>query len=144
MDALTEEWIGAYMKDRRTGGAVRLITGVGGRLYIDMTDFLRNKRMRPRLPSMADVYGPRAKAAIQHLLEDPRFAPVRGMPFGFGPTVAREYGIPAVICLRDATRRIQDGDLITVDGAAGTVTPMDDGFDAHGAAGRESECADPG
>ncbi|MFC4565199.1 PEP/pyruvate-binding domain-containing protein [Nocardiopsis mangrovi] len=46
-----------------------------------------------------------------------------GSPIAHGPTVAREYGIPAVICLRDATRRIKDGDLITVDGTAGTVTP---------------------
>jgi pyruvate,water dikinase len=36
--------------------------------------------------------------------------------------VAREYGIPAVICVRDATQVITTGQLITVDGAAGTVT----------------------
>jgi pyruvate,water dikinase len=34
---------------------------------------------------------------------------------------AREYGIPAVVALSDATRRIRDGQLIEVDGAAGTV-----------------------
>lgn len=39
-----------------------------------------------------------------------------------GPTVAREYGIPAVICVPDATRLIRTGDLITVDGATGTIT----------------------
>jgi pyruvate,water dikinase len=37
--------------------------------------------------------------------------------------VAREYGIPAVICVPDATRRITTGQIITVDGATGTVTP---------------------
>ncbi|MBC3190344.1 pyruvate, water dikinase [Pseudonocardia sp. C8] len=46
-----------------------------------------------------------------------------GSPMAHGPTVAREYGIPAVICLRDATQLITTGQLITVDGAAGTVTP---------------------
>lgn len=45
-----------------------------------------------------------------------------GAPLAHGPTVAREYGIPAVICVRDATRVIKTGQLITVDGAAGTVT----------------------
>ncbi|RJL35955.1 PEP/pyruvate-binding domain-containing protein [Bailinhaonella thermotolerans] len=44
-----------------------------------------------------------------------------GSPVAHGPTVAREYGIPAVICVRDATRRIRTGQLITIDGAAGTV-----------------------
>ena len=34
---------------------------------------------------------------------------------------AREYGIPAVVALPDATRRIRDGQLVEVDGAAGTV-----------------------
>ncbi len=35
--------------------------------------------------------------------------------------VAREYGIPAVLGSGDATRVLADGDLIEVDGAAGTV-----------------------
>ncbi|GGO61961.1 PEP/pyruvate-binding domain-containing protein [Nonomuraea cavernae] len=45
-----------------------------------------------------------------------------GSPMAHGPTVAREYGIPAVICVRDATREIHTGDRVTIDGAAGTVT----------------------
>jgi phosphohistidine swiveling domain-containing protein len=45
-----------------------------------------------------------------------------GAAMAHGPTVAREYGIPAVICVRDATQLITTGQLITVDGAAGTVT----------------------
>jgi phosphohistidine swiveling domain-containing protein len=39
-----------------------------------------------------------------------------------GAVVAREYGIPAVVGVPDATQRINTGDRITVDGAAGTVT----------------------
>jgi pyruvate,water dikinase len=35
--------------------------------------------------------------------------------------VAREYGIPAVVGVHDATRLIPDGAMVTVDGAAGTV-----------------------
>jgi pyruvate,water dikinase len=51
-----------------------------------------------------------------------------GSPMAHGPTVAREYGIPAVICVRDATRLIRTGQLVTLDGAAGTVV-VDDGAD---------------
>ena len=35
---------------------------------------------------------------------------------------AREYGIPAVLAVQDATKRIRDGQLVTIDGAAGTVS----------------------
>ncbi|GIG92082.1 PEP/pyruvate-binding domain-containing protein [Plantactinospora endophytica] len=35
--------------------------------------------------------------------------------------IAREYGIPAVVGAGDATARIRDGQLVTVDGGAGTV-----------------------
>ncbi|RKN03793.1 PEP/pyruvate-binding domain-containing protein [Streptomyces radicis] len=45
-----------------------------------------------------------------------------GAVMAHGPTVAREYGIPAVICVPGATERVVTGQLITVDGAAGTVT----------------------
>ncbi|MFF9017032.1 PEP/pyruvate-binding domain-containing protein [Streptomyces sp. NPDC014870] len=48
-----------------------------------------------------------------------------GAVMAHGPTVAREYGIPAVICVTDATTRIRNGQLLTVDGATGTVT-LDD------------------
>ncbi|HWM03035.1 MAG TPA: PEP/pyruvate-binding domain-containing protein [Actinophytocola sp.] len=48
-----------------------------------------------------------------------------GSPMAHGPTVAREYGIPAVICVRDATQLITTGQLITVDGATGTVVLAD-------------------
>ena len=39
-----------------------------------------------------------------------------------GAVVAREYGIPAVVGVPDATRKIETGQLVTVDGAAGLVT----------------------
>lgn len=49
-----------------------------------------------------------------------------GSPMAHGPTVAREYGIPAVICVRDATSVITTGQLISIDGAAGMVILHDD------------------
>jgi pyruvate,water dikinase len=47
-----------------------------------------------------------------------------GAIMAHGPTVAREYGIPAVISVPGATVRIATGQIITVDGAAGTVTTL--------------------
>ena len=44
-----------------------------------------------------------------------------GGPLSHGSIVAREYGIPAVMGTGSATRRIRDGQTITVDGSAGVV-----------------------
>ena len=44
-----------------------------------------------------------------------------GGPLSHGSIVAREYGIPAVMGTGVATKRIQNGQMITVDGSAGLV-----------------------
>jgi phosphohistidine swiveling domain-containing protein len=53
-----------------------------------------------------------------------------GGPLSHSSIVAREYGIPAVLATGVGTRRIRDGQTITVDGSAGTVilgsTPKDE------------------
>ena len=41
-----------------------------------------------------------------------------------GAVVAREYGIPAVVGVPDATTRLRTGQTVTVDGAAGTVREL--------------------
>jgi phosphohistidine swiveling domain-containing protein len=45
-----------------------------------------------------------------------------GDNFQHASLIAREYGIPCVIQTRDATTKIADGQLISLDGTAGTVT----------------------
>jgi len=45
-----------------------------------------------------------------------------GGPLSHSSIVAREYGIPAVLATGIGTRRIRDGQTITVDGSAGTVS----------------------
>jgi phosphoenolpyruvate synthase/pyruvate phosphate dikinase len=45
-----------------------------------------------------------------------------GGPLSHSSIVAREYGIPAVMATGVATRRIQNGQMLTVDGTTGTVT----------------------
>jgi len=46
-----------------------------------------------------------------------------GGPLSHSSIVAREYGIPAVLGTGVATQRLSSGQLVTVDGDAGTVTP---------------------
>jgi pyruvate,water dikinase len=41
-----------------------------------------------------------------------------------GAVVARELGVPCVVDVRDATRRIRTGDRLRVDGGRGDVTPL--------------------
>ena len=48
-----------------------------------------------------------------------------GGPLSHGSIVAREYGIPAVLGTGIATSCISSGQVITVDGNAGTVTLQD-------------------
>ncbi|TDD01719.1 pyruvate, water dikinase [Nonomuraea deserti] len=54
---------------------------IGGRLYFDLTDFLRNKAIRKRLGVSLEVYGPRVQGAVRRMLDDPRFDPRPGLPF---------------------------------------------------------------
>lgn len=44
-----------------------------------------------------------------------------GGPLSHSSIVAREYGIPAVMATHTATRSIQNGQMITVDGSVGVV-----------------------
>jgi phosphoenolpyruvate-protein kinase (PTS system EI component) len=43
------------------------------------------------------------------------------IPRNYRSNFAREYSIPAVMAARNATRHIQRGQIVTVDGKAGTV-----------------------
>jgi phosphohistidine swiveling domain-containing protein len=45
--------------------------------------------------------------------------------------VAREFGIPAVVNTVDATRRLRNGQLVEVDGTAGTVSIIEESLDDH-------------
>jgi pyruvate,water dikinase len=48
----------------------------------------------------------------------------RGGMLSHGAIIAREYGIPAVVGVRDATRRIATGQRVRVDGDRGRVEPL--------------------
>ncbi|NJL20891.1 MAG: hypothetical protein HC895_08850, partial [Leptolyngbyaceae cyanobacterium SM1_3_5] len=49
-----------------------------------------------------------------------------------GAIVAREYQIPAVMDIQDATRRLQDGQRVRIDGAAGTVEILEEILESDG------------
>ncbi|WP_104139797.1 PEP/pyruvate-binding domain-containing protein [Arthrobacter sp. ZGTC131] len=52
-----------------------------------------------------------------------------------GAVVAREYGIPAVVGVPDATTRLRTGQTVVVDGAAGTVTAVETATDGGAVTG---------
>lgn len=57
----------------------------------------------------------------------PKFAILKGIVTEYGgilchaAIVSREYGIPAIVCCHDAMQKINDGEIITIDGATGVV-----------------------
>ncbi|QYC40883.1 Phosphoenolpyruvate synthase [Nonomuraea coxensis DSM 45129] len=79
--ALWFEAVGAKV-DRRD--PLPRLVPIGGRIFYDMTDFLRSKAMRRRLGPALEVYGPRVQAAVLRMMDDPRFAPRPGLPFRLG------------------------------------------------------------
>ncbi|MEV1147431.1 PEP/pyruvate-binding domain-containing protein, partial [Micromonospora sp. NPDC049799] len=75
------------------------IVDIGGRLYGDLTDLARDRSARKRLVKLMAVdFGPRAQAAMEHILADPRFAPLER-----GATRARTANPDA---LRTAARAV--------------------------------------
>ena len=62
----------------------------------------------------------------------PKFAILSGIVTEYGgilchaAIVSREYGIPAIVCCKDAMSRIRDGQIITIDGSTGVVTLEDE------------------
>ena len=42
-----------------------------------------------------------------------------------GSVVAREYGIPAVVCVHEATKRLSTGQRVRVDGTLGRVVLLE-------------------
>jgi pyruvate,water dikinase len=84
------------------------------------------------LHGVHDFYRMKAGAVLVAEITTPAWTPLfalaaavvtdTGGPLSHGSIVAREYGIPAVLGTGSATRRIHDGDIVTVDGEAGSVT----------------------
>ena len=76
-------------------------------------------RMPPPIPCR-----PRKKTSWSIVCDVPQSAVVTetGGALSHCAIVAREYGIPAVVGVYGATRAIQTGQTITVDGTSGLIT----------------------
>jgi pyruvate,water dikinase len=55
-----------------------------------------------------------------------------GSALAHASIIAREFGIPAVVGCVDATTRLRDGMVVTVDGTRGTIEPASTGHSAEG------------
>ncbi|MGF1529527.1 MAG: PEP-utilizing enzyme [Candidatus Competibacterales bacterium] len=74
---------------------------------------------------------PRPGAVVVASATDPGWVPLlavaggliveRGSPLSHAAIVAREMNLPAVVGVRDATRWLTDGEVVTLDGASGWV-----------------------
>ncbi len=101
--------VGHAASPGRASGRVRIV--------VDPTDFARFQPgevlvARATTPAWTPLFA-RAAAVVTD----------GGSLAAHASLVAREYGIPAVVATGDATRRLHDGQRVTVDGSAGVVEP---------------------
>ncbi len=77
LQEVTRRWLESL--DLR-GSMDEMVAAIGGRLFLDLTSFVRNPRLRSRIPEMMKLYGPGVARGIRHVLDDPRFEPRRAEP----------------------------------------------------------------
>lgn len=102
--------IGHPASPGRATGPVRLVTGPDDFAAFATGDVLV---ARATAPAWTPLFA-RAAAVVTDA----------GTLAAHASLIAREYGIPAVVGTGDATTRLHTGQLVTVDGTAGTVHPI--------------------
>ncbi|GHC96101.1 hypothetical protein GCM10007079_48270 [Nocardiopsis terrae] len=80
---VSRDWFAAFTAGEGPGPESWMVN-VGGRLYLDLTGLVRDRRTRDSLPGALALYGPGAGRAVRGLLRDPRFAPRPGRPLRAG------------------------------------------------------------
>ncbi|MEV0624111.1 PEP/pyruvate-binding domain-containing protein [Nonomuraea sp. NPDC050404] len=78
------QWFGAVGAKVDPRDPMPRLVPIGGRLYVDLTDFMRNKSMRKQIATSLEIYGPGVQDAVARMIEDSRFAPRPGLPFRLG------------------------------------------------------------
>jgi rifampicin phosphotransferase len=68
--------------------AAEVVVDIAGRMFLDITGFVRSRRLRARVPEGLKVYGPGVTKAIHRIIDDPRLAPRPGRGVDLS-TVAR-------------------------------------------------------
>ncbi|QVQ52605.1 pyruvate, water dikinase [Spiractinospora alimapuensis] len=81
------DWLAGVGVSITRAQAADVMTAVGGRMYVDLTPFLRDRTTRDRLGPSLSAYGPTAAKAVRHALSDPRFAPRPGRSVPWGPSL---------------------------------------------------------
>lgn len=97
-DMWTHGWR-AFGAPGETAGSTPFMVGIGRRLYVDITSPLRDPWSRSGLARSMEVYGPRVRAAVEHLYDDPRFAPRPGASFPVGTVLAMAVALLPPIVL---------------------------------------------
>ncbi len=87
-------------------------------------------------PVLDAAYGPLLASAAGAVAE-------MGGLLSHGAVVARELGVPCVVDVRDATRRIRPGQIVRVNGGTGLVEVLDPAAHAEDRAARALVAADP-
>jgi rifampicin phosphotransferase len=105
--ALEDAIVGQPASPGRATGPVRIIHGPG-----DFDRFQPGEVLIAR--ATAPAWTPLFASAVAVVTDGGTLA-------AHASLVAREYGIPAVVATGDATTRLADGQVVTVDGGAGTV-----------------------
>lgn len=118
---LTSEGLEIYSSATDTTGAALQGTGVSPGVYAGLVRVVldaHGAQLRPGeilvAPSTDPAWTPLFMAAGALVME-------AGGVMSHGSVVAREYGLPAVVGVPDATRRLRTGQRVTVDGSAGRV-----------------------
>ncbi len=118
---ITSEGVEIYSSAASEGGTALSGTGVSPGVYRGVVRVIldaHGAQLQPGeilvAPSTDPAWTPLFMAAGALVME-------AGGVMSHGSVVAREYGIPAVVGVADATRRLTTGQRITVDGGAGRV-----------------------
>jgi phosphoenolpyruvate synthase/pyruvate phosphate dikinase len=117
------KWMAAfYPKNEGSGATIKGFAASAGRITARACVMLGPEDFGKMQPGDVIVAGITTPAWTPLFARAAGIVTDIGGPLSHSSIVAREYGIPAVLATGNGTRRIKDGQTITVDGSAGTVT----------------------
>jgi rifampicin phosphotransferase len=73
--AASDKWFESFGVRANTD---EFVVDIAGRMFLDITGFVRNRRLRGRLPEGLKIYGPGVTKAMHRIIDDPRLAPRPG------------------------------------------------------------------
>jgi pyruvate,water dikinase len=73
--AASDQWFESFGVLANTD---EVVVDIAGRMFLDTTGFVRNRRLRGGLPEAMKIYGPGVTKAMHRIIDDPRLAPRPG------------------------------------------------------------------